>query len=89
MESGRTEGLPAHRGLDQFHRGPGGSRPKGRRTSAMRRLRHQDPLYGQPEKPPTGHPAGTPETVDVKSQENCSEQMYRPLGDRLGPAEPA
>jgi len=70
MDSGHAEGLPAHQGLDQFHRGPGGSWPKGRRTSAMCRLRHQDPLYRQPEKPPTGRPVGTPETADIESQEN-------------------
>ena len=49
MKSGRAEGLPAHRGLDQFLRGPGGSGLKGRRTSVPKHQDQQkDPLLGQP-----------------------------------------
>ena len=49
MKSRRAEGLPAQRGLDQFHRGPGGSGLKGRRTSVPKHHDQQkDALLGQP-----------------------------------------
>jgi len=45
---------------------------------------------GDHEKPPTGRPARSARDRKTdESQENRSEQTYRPLGDRLGPAEPA
>jgi len=48
-KSRRADGLPAHRGLDQFYRGPGGSGLKGRRTSVPKHHDQQkDPLLGQP-----------------------------------------
>ena len=48
-KSRRAEGLPAHRGLNQFHRGPGSRGLKGRRTSVPKHCnRRKDPLLGQP-----------------------------------------
>jgi len=90
MKSRRAEGLPAHRGLDQFHRGPGGSGLKGRRTSAPKYHDQQkDPVLGQPRSRRPGARRGMHVAETVESQENRSEQTYRPLGDRLGLMEPA
>jgi len=38
MKSRRAKGLPAHRGLNQFHQGPGGSGLKRRRTSVPKSI---------------------------------------------------
>jgi len=68
----RTEGLPAHRRLDQFHRGPGGSRLKRWRTSAQCTHRQKDPLHRQTTmKPSTGHPA-----IITKRQDELDALLY-------------
>jgi len=54
MKSRRAEGLLAHRGLDQFHRGSGGSGLKGRKTSAPKHyeIDKKTRFSGSHEKPP-------------------------------------
>jgi len=51
----------------------------------------KDPLLGHRSdsatKLPTGARRRVQATETAESRENHSEQMYRPLGDRLGPAE--
>jgi len=57
MESRRAEGLPAHRGLDQFHWRPGGSGLKVWRTSVPKHHDQQkDPLLRQPQEAPDRAP---------------------------------
>ena len=60
----------------------------GRRGGGLQSKMHTKTHFTDPpEKPLTGCLARTPETADVESQENRSEQTYRPLGDGLGPVE--
>jgi len=62
MESGRAERLLAHRGLDQFPRGPGGRGLKGQRTSVPKALRTNKKtcFSGNHEKPVTECPTENP-----------------------------